>query len=257
MIEEKKMNTIVTNMRNSTKPKPLPVKANKQTWYFDTPQGVDHVTKVLHDNTDMKPEDVIKLNRESKEQLIKQEEKGLLKYDANNIKSYPSDPEQRRRLVNIENLEKSMGVRTDTWKRFVKTGAMPLVPKNFVSNTKMYEAMLESMEPNERRNYLNEQKRMESKRRLELRQDKIKDFKEKAALKEKKSAPAKAMAAEIVKSIVHNPIIEEVLNRSKERLENNEPKYTLPPVKKEMGLNRVFTQSKLDEAATIRKVLDE
>ena len=29
------------------------------------------------------------------------------------------------------------------------------------------------------------------------------------------------------------------------------------PVKKELGLNRVFTQSKLDEAATLRKVLDE
>ena len=134
---------------------------------------------------------------------------------------------------------------------------MPLVPKNFVSNTSMYNAMVDSMEPNERRAYLNEQKIMERKRRLELRQDKIKEFKEKAALKEKKSAPARAMAAEIVNSIVHNPIIEEVLNRSKERLENNEPKYTLPPVKKEMGLNRVFTQSKLDEAATIRKVLDE
>ena len=89
MIEEKKMNTIVTNMRNSTKPKPLPVKANKQTWYFDTPQGVDHVTKVLHDNTDMKPEDVIKLNRESKEQLIKQEEKGLLKEFEDAVKKKP------------------------------------------------------------------------------------------------------------------------------------------------------------------------
>ena len=104
MIEEKKMNTIVTNMRNSTKPKPLPVRANKKTWFFDTPQGVDHVTKVLHDNTAMTPEDVMKLNKESKEELIKEEEKGLLKYDANNIKSYPSDPEQRRRLLNIENL---------------------------------------------------------------------------------------------------------------------------------------------------------
>lgn len=257
MIEEKKMNTIVTNMRNSTKPKPLPVRANKKTWFFDTPQGVDHVTKVLHDNTAMTPEDVMKLNKESKEELIKEEEKGLLKYDANNIKSYPSDPEQRRRLLNIENLEKSIGVRTDTWKRFVKTGAMPLVPKNFVSNTSMYNAMVDSMEPNERRAYLNEQKIMERKRRLELRQDKIKEFKEKAALKEKKSAPAKAMAAEIVNSIVHNPIIEEVLNRSKARLEDKEPEYKLPPVKKELGLNRVFTQSKLDEAATIRKVLDE
>ena len=257
MIEEKKMNTIVTNMRNSTKPKPLPVRANKNTWFFDTPQGVDHVTKVLHDNTAMTPEDVMKLNKESKEELIKEEEKGLLKYDANNIKSYPSDPEQRRRLLNIENLEKSIGVRTDTWKRFVKTGAMPLVPKNSISNASMYNAMVDSMEPNERRAYLNEQKIMERKRRLELREDKIKDFKEKAALKEKKSAPAKAMAAEIVNSIVHNPIIEEVLNRSKARLEDNEPKYILPPVKKELGLNRVFTQSKLDEAATIRKVLDE
>jgi hypothetical protein len=65
------------------------------------------------------------------------------------------------------------------------------------------------------------------------------------------------MAAEIVNSIVHNPIIEEVLNRSKARLEDKEPEYKLPPVKKELGLNRVFTQSKLDEAATLRKVLDE
>ena len=195
--EEGQFENILTKMQNR-KPAAAPVKANKKTWYFDTPQGVDHITKTLHDFTDIKPEDAVKMNKETKEALIKSEEKGLKPFDHYDKSSYPSDPEQRRRLTNIQNLEKSIGVRTDTWKRFVKTGAMPLVPKNFVSATETWDAIYGAMSPKEKFEFNKEQKTMENKRRIEEKQDKIKAFREKAALKAEAAAPKKKLAAEIV-----------------------------------------------------------
>jgi len=103
---EGQFESILTNMQNSTKKKPAPVRANKPTYYFDTPQGVDHITKTLHDFTDIKPEDAVKMNKETKLALIKTEEKGLKRFDHDDISTYPSDPEQRRRLKNIENHKK-------------------------------------------------------------------------------------------------------------------------------------------------------
>lgn len=256
--KEGQFEQILTNMQNSTKKKPV-VRANKKTWFFDTAAGIDHTTKVLHDFTDIRPEDAVKLNKESKLEMIKEEEKGLKKYDANDVTTYPSDPEQRRKLQNIESLEKSVGVTPDSWKRFVKTGAMPLVPKNFVSATKVWDGIYSSMSPNEKRKFNHEQKTMENKRNFENRQDKIKEFRAKAAIKKDAAGPAKAMAQEVVDSVINNPVIDEVLKRSEARLQpptDYEPMFNYePPL--QPGLNRVFTQRKLDEADAVREVLDE
>ena len=73
MSKEGPFEKIITNMQNSTKPKPAPVRANKPTYFFDTAQGVDHLTKTLHDLTDIKPEDAVKMNKETKLALIKSE----------------------------------------------------------------------------------------------------------------------------------------------------------------------------------------
>ena len=86
----------------------------KGTYPFDTPQGIDHVTKIMkeeatHKLSPKENKDIDILNKEMKLSVLKDEIGGLKKYDNLDRTSYPSDPEQRRRLKNIDKLEKSLG----------------------------------------------------------------------------------------------------------------------------------------------------
>jgi len=117
------------NINNKKKEFPI-----KKPYVFDTPEGVDHVTKTLQEDniekmTPFKKDQLDKLNREMKLSLLKSEEKSLKKFMNEDPSSYPSDPEQRGKLMNIQALEKSLNIRPDSWKRFVKTGALPLAEK--------------------------------------------------------------------------------------------------------------------------------
>ena len=106
----------------------------KKPFFFDTPQGVDHVTNTVAEDsiekmTPLKKDQLDKLNRDMKLSLLKSEEKTLKKFMNEDPSTYPSDPEQRGKLMNIQALEKSLNIRPDSWKRFVKTGALPLAEK--------------------------------------------------------------------------------------------------------------------------------
>ena len=86
----------------------------KGTYPFDTPQGIDHVTKIMkeeatHKLSPKENKNIDILNKEMKLSVLKDEIGGLKKYDNLDRTSYPSDPEQRRRLKNIDKLEKSLG----------------------------------------------------------------------------------------------------------------------------------------------------
>lgn len=86
----------------------------KQTYPFDTPQGIDHVTKIFKEESadKLSPKEEANLNilnKEMKLSVLKDEIGGLKKFDNLNPRSYPSDPEQNRRLKNIDKLEKSLG----------------------------------------------------------------------------------------------------------------------------------------------------
>ena len=86
----------------------------KGTYYFDTPQGIDHVTKTLKEEANHKlspkeNKDIDILNKEMKLSVLKDEIGGVKKFDNLDKSTYPSDPEQRRRLKNIDKLEKSLG----------------------------------------------------------------------------------------------------------------------------------------------------
>jgi len=111
--------------------KKSPIKA---PFFFDTPKGVDHVTKTVIENsseklTPIEIADINKLNRDTKLSLLKSEEQSLKKFMNEDPSTYPSNPEQRGKLMNIQALEKSLNIRPDSWKRFVKTGALPLAKK--------------------------------------------------------------------------------------------------------------------------------
>jgi hypothetical protein len=106
----------------------------KTPYFFDTPKGVDHVTKTVVENsskklTPIEIADMNKLNRDTKLSLLKSEEQSLKKFMNEDPSTYPSDPVQRGKLLNIEKLEKSLGIRSDSWKRLVKTGAIPIGKK--------------------------------------------------------------------------------------------------------------------------------
>ena len=83
----------------------------KATYPFDTADGIDFATKTLSEEAtnpkQIKDNEI--LNKEMKLSVLKSEIGGLKKFDNYDPSSYPSDPEQRRRLKNIADLEKNLG----------------------------------------------------------------------------------------------------------------------------------------------------
>ena len=182
----------------------------KQTWYFDTVEGIDSVYDKTRDFADHKwtPKentDHEKARREAKLGMIKDEEKKLKKFSNEDITSYPSDPEQKRILTNIDSLEKNLKIMPDTWKRYVRTGALPIGDPNYKST---WDLMKEVGSPEEKREYARmerqgefETKKRENQYKLEKKRERIKKFREETAIKQKKSEPAKAMAQQIVDAV--------------------------------------------------------
>ena len=103
-----------SKLEQAAYPKAGTAPSEKSTYPFDTPQGIDHVTKIMKEEADHKlspreNKDIDILNKEMKLSVLKDEIGGLKKFDNLNPDSYPSSPEQRRRLKNIDKLEKSLG----------------------------------------------------------------------------------------------------------------------------------------------------
>ena len=65
------------------------------------------------------------------------------------------------------------------------------------------------------------------------------------------------MAEEIVKFATSPQTIDEIITRSKERIEPEPIRPRQPQPEKKMGLHREFTQRKLDEAETVKEILGE
>ena len=89
----------------------------KQTYPFDTVKGIDHVTKTFREESPDKlsPKEEANLNilnKEMKLGVLKDELGGVKKYDQYDKTTYPSDPEQRRRLKNINEIEKDLGYKS-------------------------------------------------------------------------------------------------------------------------------------------------
>ena len=89
----------------------------KSTYPFDTAKGINHVTKLMKEEADHKlspkeEKNIDILNKEMKLSVLKDEIGGVKKYNQYDKTTYPSDPEQRRRLKNIADLEKSLGYKS-------------------------------------------------------------------------------------------------------------------------------------------------
>jgi len=250
---------IADNLGKDKKPKAT---ANKSTWYFDTAKGVDHMTNTMKTFGEISPEEADKMNKETKLGLIKAEEKRLKAFSNDDVSSYPSDPEQKRILTNIDSLEKSLKIRPDSFKRYARTGALPIVPKGFVSNSDTWEMMKSVGSPEEKREYARmelkdkrETIKRENLQRLEERREKIKKFRDQQEIKQKKSAPAVAMAKEITDAIVKQahayPLYDETPIPTKT--------INTPPVSKAFtgGLHGDFVKQKIDEGKILKEISRE
>ena len=235
-------------------------KKAKPTWYFDTPEGVDHMLNTMRDHSDHKwtakeHEENEKLKRDTKLGLIKDEEKKLKKFDNADPSTYPSDPEQTRILTNIKAHEDSLGIRQDTWKRFVKTGSLPLAPKEKQLST--WELMKATGTPEEKREYAKmerDDQRKDNMRKLEEKRERIKQYRAKQEIKQKKSEPAVAMAKEIVETVQeqaktitnNNPILDKT------------PVY-VSPVSRAFtgGLHENFVNEKIKQGEILKQIEKE
>jgi len=83
--------------------------AAKPTYFFDTVEGVNHVTKTLETHENLKSNEAKLLNKEMKLGVLSNEVAGIKKFDHHDKSSYMSDPEQKRRILNISKLEKDLG----------------------------------------------------------------------------------------------------------------------------------------------------
>ena len=85
----------------------------KKPFYYDTKEGIDHFTKILVDEnpkklSDKEKEDIYKVGRDMKRAALEDHAEKLKKFDNLDPSSYPSDPIQRGRLLEIGKLEKDL-----------------------------------------------------------------------------------------------------------------------------------------------------
>jgi len=238
-------------------------KNNKPTWFFDTAKGVDHLTDTLKTYEDITPEEASKMNKETKLGLIKTEEKKLKKFSNEDVSSYPSDPEQMRILTNIDNLEKDLKIMPDTWKRFVRTGALPIGDPNYKST---WDMMKEIGSPKEKREYarMEREDELKTKKRENLqkfaeKREKINAFRKARAEKIKKSEPATKMAQEIVNAVEDQA--KNIVAPVQLELFENQPIQYAPtrPVDKSFtgGLHEGFVKSKIKDAEDMARIEKE
>ena len=110
----------------------------KKPYFYDTKEGIDYFTKLsIEDNpkklTPKELADIHKVGRDMKRAALEDHANKLKKFDNLDPSSYPSDPIQRGRLLEIGKLEKDLELppgqrkpRRNIWDEFVKNkGVMP------------------------------------------------------------------------------------------------------------------------------------
>tara|TARA_R110000824_G_scaffold262511_1_gene451216 strand:- start:291 stop:1154 length:864 start_codon:yes stop_codon:yes gene_type:complete len=85
------------------------ISTDKPTYFFDTVEGVNHVTNTLKTHENLKSDDAKLLNKEMKLGVLSHEIAGTKQLDHHDKSTYLSDPEQKRRILNISKLEKDLG----------------------------------------------------------------------------------------------------------------------------------------------------
>ena len=90
-------------------PEKKKISTDKPTYFFDTVEGVNHVTNTLEKYENLKSDDAKLLNKEMKLGVLSHEIAGTKQLDNHDTSTYLTDPEQKRRILNISKLEKDLG----------------------------------------------------------------------------------------------------------------------------------------------------
>ena len=144
--------------------KPSPV---KKPFVYDTKEGIDFFTKTLKEeaNHKLSPKensDIDKLNRDMKSSVLKQHIKTLQPFDSLNNESYPSRPEVRGKLLEMDKLEKDLEPpKRDHFKHFAKTGKFLEPTKEEIQRSKLpstWDVIYQSMTPIEKGQWNREQR---------------------------------------------------------------------------------------------------
>ena len=145
--------------------KPSPV--NKPFGY-DTKEGIDFFTKTVKEeaNHKLSPKesaDIDKLNRDMKSSVLKQHIKTLQPFDSLNNESYPSRPEVRGKLLEMDKLEKDLEPpKRDHFKHYVKTGKFLEPTKEEIKRSKLpstWDVIYQNMTPLEKGQWNAEQRK--------------------------------------------------------------------------------------------------
>ena len=258
----------------------------KEPYLYDTKRGIDHFTKLMIEENPNKlsPKeiaDINKLNKDMKRAALKHHVSNVKPFDGLDVKTYPSQPEVRGRLMEIEKLEKDLNLAPP------KLADLPII-KNNINNTKLrrnyfddtvklnvgnkgplklpkltpeeieranrpsdWDVIYKSMTPFEKGQWNSEQRRKESQRK-----------KEEAA----EELTAAKMATEVVEHI--NPRSSVVPGQksdnyytgaisAEDSISNMPVEHAIRPMKHEPGLSENFVKEKFAEAKIMKDVLGE
>ena len=145
--------------------KPSPV---KKPFVYDTKEGIDFFTKTLKEeaNHKLSPKensDIDKLNRDMKSSVLKQHIKTLQPFDSLNRETYPSRPEVRGKLLEMDKLEKDLEPpKRDHFKHYVKTGKFLEPTKEEIKRSKLpstWDVIYQNMTPLEKGQWNAEQRK--------------------------------------------------------------------------------------------------
>ena len=145
--------------------KPSPV---KKPFVYDTKEGIDFFTKTLKEESTHKlsPKenaDIDKLNRDMKSSVLKQHIKTLQPFDSLNSETYPSRPEVRGKLLEMDKLEKDLEPpKRDHFKHYVKTGKFLEPTKEEIKRSKLpstWDVIYQNMTPLEKGQWNAEQRK--------------------------------------------------------------------------------------------------
>ncbi len=201
----------------------------KTPFFPDTKAGVDHFTKTLKEDqstTPAKAKEIDKLGVMMKRSVLDYHIKSVKKFDSHDASTYPSRPEVRGKLLEIEKLEKDLEPtkkRPSTW-----------------------DVIYQSMTPIEKGQWNSEQRRNKQERLKEEQEDQESD---QDLTKTIPNEVNQIMNSEIESIRKMRMDAEKIRELPERRLEI---KKTIPA-----GLHETFTQDKLLEGSILRQIKED
>ena len=259
----------------------------KEPYFYDTKKGVDHFTKILLEEgqkklSEKEKQQIHNLGKDMKRAALDHHIRTVQPFDSFNKETYPSRPEVRGKLMEIEKLEKDLVPKIANQKIFENNINRPVKRRNYFDDTvklnvgnkgplKLPELTPEEIErakqPSDWDVIYGSMTPFE-KGQWNAEQRKNKLQKDKEAAEDRASAeltPVK-MAKEVIEHVIpsSSAVPEKKSNNyypgalsAEDSISNMTVDHAIRPKNQESGLSQNFTRDKLAEGRLLKKVLDE